>query len=190
MNLGSNTISWCTSFKYLGVTFSAGNKLCVNIDVIKHNFFAACNSVLSNSHSLDQLIQLQLQESFCLPLLQYGLCAVKLTSTQCADLNCCWNTVFRRIFNFRKFDSVRLCISGLGRLDLHHIRISLCLKFVKNSVICSNVIVRFLSNLFTLSHEFQDICRQIDINPKTVLQSSFHYVKCAVYSHFTATTIS
>ena len=104
----------------------------MNVEVIKHKFFAACNSVLGNSHLLDQLLQLKLQESFCLPLLHYGLCAVKLTVSQGAELNCCWNTVFRRIFNFRKYDSVRSCICGLGRLDFHHIRINLVLKFVNN----------------------------------------------------------
>jgi len=32
----------------------------------------ALNSVLGNTHSLDELIQLQLLESFCLPVLQYA----------------------------------------------------------------------------------------------------------------------
>jgi len=131
MILGNETISWCDSFKYLGVSFLAGKSLRVNIDVVKHKFFAACNSILGNSHSLDELIQLQLQESFCLPLLEYSLCAVRLTNSQCADLNSCWNIVFRRIFHFRKFDSVRACICGLGRLDFYHIRVNLLLKFVK-----------------------------------------------------------
>jgi len=131
MILGNETISWCDSFKYLGVSFLAGKSLRVNIDVVKHKFFAACNSILGNSHSLDEFFQLKLQESFCLPLLEYSLCAVRLTNSQCADLNSCWNTVFRRIFHFRKFDSVRACICGLGRLDFYHIRVNLLLKFVK-----------------------------------------------------------
>jgi len=65
MNLGPKSIQWCDSFKYLGVTFQAGPKLKINIDVIKRKFFMASNSVLANSHSLDELIQLQLLESFC-----------------------------------------------------------------------------------------------------------------------------
>jgi len=46
----------------------------------------ASNSVLDNSRSLDELIQLQLLESFCLPILQYATCAVKLSSSQSAEL--------------------------------------------------------------------------------------------------------
>ena len=188
MKLGHSTISWCNSFKYLGVTFYAGCKLCGNIDLIKRKFFAACNSVLGNCHSLDELVQIQLHESFCLPLLQYGLCAIKLTKSQCADLNSCWNTVFRRIFHFRKFDSIRSCIAGLGRLDLHHIRSHLIIKFIKNSLHCSNAIVRFLTKLFTLSLEFERVCNMIGINHKSVEHSSFYFIKHAVFEHFNETT--
>jgi hypothetical protein len=186
MRLGCNTIPWCDSFKYLGIAFIAGKKLRVNIDVIKHKLFGAYNSILGNSHSLDQLIQLQLQESFCLPLLQYGLCAVRLTSSQCADLNCCWNTVYRRIFHFRKYDSVKMFIAGLGRLDFHHIRLNLLLKSVKSGLLSSNIIIRFLTRLFTMGKDFSKDCGHIDMKPKTVEPLSFGAVRCAVYKHFIA----
>ena len=131
MNLGPNSIQWCDLFKYLGVTFHAGLKLKTNIEAIKHKFFMASNSVRGNSRSLDELVQLQLLELPCLPILQYATCAVKLSSSQIAELNSCWNNVYRRIFNFRKYDSVRACICGLGRLDFHHLRTSLTLVFIK-----------------------------------------------------------
>ena len=140
MNLGPNSIQWCDSFKYLGVTFHAGLKLKTNTEAIKQKFFMASNSVLCNSRSLDELIQLQLLESFCLPILQYSAhsCAVKLSSSQIAELNSCWNNVYRRIFNFRKYDSVRACICGLGRLDFLHLRTSLTLVFIKKGFYSSN----------------------------------------------------
>jgi len=78
MNLGPNSLQWCDSFKYLSVTFQAGPKLTINIDVIKQKFFMASNSVLDNSYSLDELFQLQLLESFC--CLFYNM--------QCEPLNC------------------------------------------------------------------------------------------------------
>lgn len=184
MRLGLDTISWSNSFKYLGVSFHAGHSLRVNVEVIKHKFFAACNSVLGNSHLLDQLLQLKLQESFCLPLLHYGLCAVKLTVSQGAELNCCWNTVFRRIFNFRKYDSVRSCICGLGRLDFHHIRINLMLKFVKNCLLSSNVIVRFFGRLFTLSAAFSNECSLVNLKPSAIQRMSFGEIRCQVFSNF------
>jgi len=69
MNLVQRVYMWCDSFEYLGVTFHAGLKLKTNTEVIKQTFFMASNIVLRNSRSLDELIQLQLLESFCLPIL-------------------------------------------------------------------------------------------------------------------------
>ena len=59
------------------------------------------------------------------------MCALRLTATQRADLYSCWNSVYRRIFDFRKFDSVTLLIRGLGRLDFKHTYIFQTLKFIK-----------------------------------------------------------
>jgi len=60
--------------------------------------------------------------------------ALRLTATQRADLNSCLNSVYRRIFDFRKFDSVTLLIRGLGRLDFKHTYIFQTLKFIKKTV--------------------------------------------------------
>ena len=114
--LGSETIAWCDNFKYLGISFCSGPRLYVDTDVTKRKFFTACNSIFGNCHSTDELIQLQLSESYCFPLLQYAMCALRLTATQRTDLNSCWNSVYRRIFNFRKFDSVTLLI--VAKVDL------------------------------------------------------------------------
>jgi len=158
MNLGPNSVQWCDSFKYLGITFHDGLKLKTNTEVIKQNFFMASNSVLGNLRSLDELIQLQLLESFCLLILQYATCAVKLSSSQSAELNSCWNNVNRRIFNFRKYDSIHSCICGLGRLDFHHLRTSLNLIFINKGFYASNNVVRCTAKLFSVSDEFWHLC--------------------------------
>jgi len=40
---------------------------------------------------------------------------------QLAELNVCWNSVYRRLFGFHKWESVRGCFSGMGRLDFLHV---------------------------------------------------------------------
>jgi len=124
MALGPETIAWCDYFKI--ISFCSEPRLYVDTDVTKRKFFTACNSIFGNCHSTDELIQLQLLESY-FPLLQYALCALRLTAAQRADRNSCWNSVYRRIFNFRKFDFVTLLIRGLGRLD-----------FKQTYIYCSN----------------------------------------------------
>ena len=92
--LGPNPIQWSLCVKYLGMSYHTGKKLIVNTDVIKQKFFTACNSVLGNSRGTDDIVRLNLIESYCLPLLTYGVNAGCLKSSDYADLNTCWNSVF------------------------------------------------------------------------------------------------
>ena len=44
-------------------------------------------------------------------------------------MNGCWNFVYKHLFGFHKWKSVRGCISGLGRLDFVHFCQALKAKF-------------------------------------------------------------
>jgi len=50
----------------------------------------------------------------------------------------CWNSVYRRLFGFHKWESVRGCISGLGRLDFVHLcqalKAKFCVRIAKSKV--------------------------------------------------------
>ena len=37
------------------------------------------------------------------------------------ELNVCWKMVFRRTFQYNKWESVRAVIDGCGRLDVKHL---------------------------------------------------------------------
>ena len=71
--LNNESVDWSCTLKYLGVTFIAGAQLSCNIDVAVRKFYAASNCIFNNSNSLDDLLQLHLQQSYCLPLLSYGM---------------------------------------------------------------------------------------------------------------------
>ena len=96
-------------------------KVCALIVILlKQNFFAACNCVYAHAKHLDEIIHVSLQESYCLPILIYASAAVRYSVKQVDEMNACWNSVFRRIFGFNKYESVNGFICGLGRLDLRH----------------------------------------------------------------------
>ena len=76
-------------------------------------------------------MQLKLQESFCLPVLQYAMAAVRLSKLQVSEFNACWNSVFRYIFDFAKSESVRAFIFGMGRINFVHIRMLQSYNFMK-----------------------------------------------------------
>ena len=85
MQRGSVSIECTSSVKYLGVIFNTGRKLSIDIDVIKRRFYTACNCLLGNTYSLNEMLRINLQESYCLPILQSATAAVKLTLAQISD---------------------------------------------------------------------------------------------------------
>ena len=69
MQLGNDSISWSSSFKYLGVSFICWKKLLINIDVLRRKFFSVCYCILGNTKYQSEIFKLTLQESYTLPLL-------------------------------------------------------------------------------------------------------------------------
>ena len=55
--------------------------------------------------------------------------AVTYSQQQVHDLNVCWNTVYRTVFNFNRWESVKCFINGLGKLSLRYI----CLLYTSPS---------------------------------------------------------
>ena len=70
---------------------------------------------------MDELILLSLQEIHCLSILTCAIPAMNFSSKQIAELNACWNSVYRKCFSFNLWKSVKALIHGLERFDFHHI---------------------------------------------------------------------
>ena len=121
MMLGSNFINWVSSIKYLGVCLLSGKSCKFDTDVIIRSFYCACNNIFSHTNNTDQLLQLKLQESYCLPVLSYASQVISVTKQQGKQLNAAWNAVYRRIFLFNRWESVKSFICGIGHLDFNHI---------------------------------------------------------------------
>jgi len=59
--------------------------------------------------------------SHCLPVFTYAVAALSLSVRQENELNACWNSVYRKLFGFHKWESMKYCIYSLNRLDLYSI---------------------------------------------------------------------
>lgn len=121
MLLGDDNVAWVHSIKYLGIKVTGGKSLMFDSDSIKQSFFAASNCIYAHAKHLDEIVHLSLQECYSLPILSYVVAALKYNSKQYQELNACWNSVYRIIFGFHKYESVKTFICGLGRLDFHHL---------------------------------------------------------------------
>ena len=77
MPLRSVSIEWTLSFTYFDAVFNVGRKQTVDIYVIKRTYTAR-NFLLGNTYSLNEMLRMNLQDSNCLPILQYATAVVKL----------------------------------------------------------------------------------------------------------------
>ena len=87
MQLDLSFISWSSSFRYLGITFTGEKKLSVDIDVIKRKFYAVCNCIFGKTYSLDEILHLRLPESYCLPVLEYETAAIRVSKYKVLEMN-------------------------------------------------------------------------------------------------------
>ena len=89
----------------------------------KRAFYSAYNSDFSLylcGTAADELVLLTLQLG--LQSTSINVCySCYCISRQVDELNVCWNNVFRRIFNYNKWESTKAVILGLGRLSLKHL---------------------------------------------------------------------
>jgi len=62
-----------------------------------------------------------LMESYCYPVLSYAVECFNLPNSCIRQLNACWNSVYRRSFDFKPWESVRELISCLERMNLEYL---------------------------------------------------------------------
>ena len=158
LTLGSARIDWCDFLKYLGVNQTSSTTLTIDTNSLKRSFYAACNSIFSQTATLNELVSFSLKESYCLPILTYACAAISLNPKQAAELNACWNAVYRRIFGFNKWESVRTFIHGLGRLNLHSIFKLRKVKFYHQLCHSANVFIRDLFWIYFVDSSHIDTC--------------------------------
>jgi len=60
--------------------------------------------------------------SYCLQLISYGHESLNLNNCQIHQLNVCWNNIYRWIFYYNRWESVKELQFYCGRLDFKHMQ--------------------------------------------------------------------
>ena len=68
LRIGGDEIVWSEDLKYLCFYFKSGKWLQPVLDLPICHFYAAGNSIYSNSRFASEMSRMHLMESFCLPL--------------------------------------------------------------------------------------------------------------------------
>ena len=79
----------------------------VDINCIKRKFYAALNGIVYKCASAQEPVKLHLIKSYCLPILTYCIGALDFKLSDIIQFKICWNDVFRKIFGYRRYDSVK-----------------------------------------------------------------------------------
>src|SRR5271155_3665034 len=110
----------------------------VDFQETRRKFFMAVNSILSNCKYTSDIVKLELLETHSLLILLYAVECINISKTQCRDLNSWWNSVYRKIFGYNKWESVKELIFLMGRLNVLYLVNIRQLLFIKRLSILGN----------------------------------------------------
>ena len=98
--LGTATLKFVDSVKYLGVYFKSGKKFSCTYDHLKLRYYSSFNALYSRSKSSNsELVSIELVKSFCLPVLLYGIEVTGPRKSAFNMLNNLINRAVHKIFN-------------------------------------------------------------------------------------------
>ena len=109
-------IEWVEHWKYLGVTLKSGARFGCSVTERVKSFYRALNSILRIEGRSNDMILLQLIESHCVPILSYAIEIVVVANRdERRSMRVAYNSIFRKIFGFRYFESVSNLQHSLNR---------------------------------------------------------------------------
>jgi len=168
MFLGNNTIDWSCKLKYLGIWIKSGKHFDIDVTESRSKFFRTANYILHKAKYACDMVKLNLLESHCLPIILYCSESGCINDNMLILLNSCWNSIYRKIFGYFRWESVRNIMCCLNKMNVSYIVNQRRILFVKN--LYSNVPkTNFLADIVTTYihyNEFQTLLHNcnIDVN--------------------------
>ena len=107
LTLDGKEIQWVESWKYLGVTLLSHKQFncCINNKV--KSFYRCANVILRIDGRSNEMVMLQLMESQCISILTYAIEVICVANRdERRRLRVAYNSVFRKIFGYRDWESV------------------------------------------------------------------------------------
>ena len=163
MHIQNGAILWVNECKYLGLVLVSGRKFTCRLEDQRRRFCKAVNSVICNGKGLSEEILLSVIRAQCLPILMYSSEVWRCNMEELRKVSVSYNNAIRRIFGFKKFESVKEIISFCNMLpcDLQ-IDLNKC-NLIKQLECSDRNILRCAYKLWSNSDEFWNIARKYDL---------------------------
>jgi len=165
MTLLGLPLQWVDSSKYLGITFTSSRSLTLDIYQTRHKFFGCVNSIINHCHGASEMVKLHLMESYCYPVISYAIECFNISPSCIHQLNACWNSVYRRIFDYKPCESVRELISCLERMNLEYMYYQKKLCFLNSMMSCASSVIVSVMNVFIRTVEYSKLCDLACVSP-------------------------
>ena len=107
LQLDDKDIEWVDRWSYLGVVLKSHTTFNCCIDAKVKAFYRCANGILRIEGRSCETVMLQLLESHCLPILTYAIDVIVVANRdERRRLRVAYNALFRKLFNYRTWESV------------------------------------------------------------------------------------
>ena len=116
VTLNGKILNWSQECKYLGVILKCGKTFGCSIYERVKKYYRCANAILRIEGQSTDVVMLRLLESHAVPILTYAIEIIHVVSPdERRQLRVAYNTIFRRIFNYRRSESVTALQHFLNR---------------------------------------------------------------------------
>ena len=107
LSLDGKDIEWVQSWSYLGVTLVSHKSFNCCVDAKVKSFYRSANAILRIDGRSDETVMLHLLESQCVSILTYATEVIHVADRdERRRLRVAYNSIFRRVFGYRNWESV------------------------------------------------------------------------------------
>ena len=155
LTINGEPIAFVSTCKYLGFYLVSHDNFKLSFNEDLRGFFGSVNSILSCIQKPKENVSLQLLYSNCVPKLTHGAAVKDLSSSEKNQLNVAVNNAVRRIFGFRRWQSIRQLreIYGFDSIEIMFEKARL--RFLRSIIDHSNQVIKFLSDLLRETEEHE-----------------------------------
>ena len=114
--LNQRVLEWVDQWNYLGVVLSSGRYFNCSVSERLKKFYKCFNAIMRIEGRSDDLIMLHLLVTHCVPILTYAIEILHVSDIASRrQLPVAYNAIFRKIFHYRRHESVTILQGCLER---------------------------------------------------------------------------
>ena len=145
MVIHNQSIEWKSELRYLGVVIVSSNCIKYNLQAARQKYFGAINGIFGKvgTRSSPSII-LSLIDSFCIPILTYGMDVIKIKKSELNRLESAYSAAFAKVFGSFDASVIRNCQFYCSRLPLNLRIVQKRLTFLNDLANSNNMLIRFI----------------------------------------------